>query len=78
MRSFILACIAVAVIAMASAAVLSVFQESAAAAFSTEAADLSSITGAMTTSKTLSPHGIHLNYQGMKELPVQECGRTAY
>jgi hypothetical protein len=78
MRSFILACIAVAVIATASAAVLSVFQESAAAAFSTEAADLSSITGAMTTSKTLSPHQIHLNYQGMKELPVQECGPTAY
>jgi hypothetical protein len=78
MRSFILACIAVAVIATASAAVLSVFQKSAAAAFSTEAADLSSITRAMTTSKTLLPHQIHLSYQGMKELPVQECGPTAY
>ena len=78
MRSFILACIAVAVIATASAAVLSVFQESAAAAFSTEATDISSITGAMTTSKTVSPHEIHLNYQSMKELLVQECGPTAY
>jgi hypothetical protein len=37
MRSFVLACIAVAVIAAANAAILSVFQESAAAAFSTEA-----------------------------------------
>jgi hypothetical protein len=35
MRSFVLACIAVAVIATASAAILSVFQESATAAFST-------------------------------------------
>jgi hypothetical protein len=24
------------------------------------------------TSKTLSPHEIHLNYKGMKELPVHE------
>jgi hypothetical protein len=40
MRSFILACIAVAVIATASAAILSVFQESATAAFSTEAVRL--------------------------------------
>jgi hypothetical protein len=78
MRSFILASIAVAVIAVAGAAVLSVFQESAAAAFSTEAADVSSITRAMTTSKTVSPHEIHLNYQSMKELLVQECGPTAY
>jgi hypothetical protein len=37
MRSFVLACVAVAVIAAASAFVLSVFQESAEAAFSTEA-----------------------------------------
>jgi hypothetical protein len=78
MRSFILASIAVAVIAVAGGAVLSVFQESAAAAFSTEAADVSSITRAMTTSKTVSPHEIHLNYQSMKELLVQECGPTAY
>jgi hypothetical protein len=40
MRSFVLACIAVAVIATASAAVLGVFQESATAAFSTEAVRL--------------------------------------
>jgi hypothetical protein len=40
MRSFILACIAVVVIAMAGAAVLSVFQESAAEAFSTGAVRL--------------------------------------
>jgi hypothetical protein len=31
-----------------------------------------SITKAMTTSKTLSPHEIHLNYKNMKELPVRE------
>jgi hypothetical protein len=37
MRSFILACIAIVVMATASVAVLSIFQESAAAAFSTEA-----------------------------------------
>jgi hypothetical protein len=37
MRSFVLACIAVAVIATASAAILNVFQETAAKAFSTEA-----------------------------------------
>ena len=37
MRSFILACIAIVVIATATAAVLSMFQESATAAFSTEA-----------------------------------------
>jgi hypothetical protein len=40
MRSFILACVAVAVIATTSAAVLSYFQESADAAFSTEAVRL--------------------------------------
>jgi uncharacterized membrane protein affecting hemolysin expression len=40
MRSFILACIAVVVIAMAGAAVLSVFQETAAEAFSTSAVRL--------------------------------------
>jgi hypothetical protein len=40
MRSFILACIAVVVIAAASAGVLSVFQQSAAEAFSTEAVRL--------------------------------------
>jgi hypothetical protein len=40
MRSFVLACIAVAVIAAASAAILSVFQESATAAFSSEAVRL--------------------------------------
>jgi hypothetical protein len=40
MRSFILACIAVAFIATASAAVLGLFQESAAAAFSSEAVRL--------------------------------------
>jgi hypothetical protein len=40
MRSFILACVAVVVVATAGAAVLSVFQESAAAAFSTEAVRL--------------------------------------
>jgi hypothetical protein len=37
MRSFILACIAVALIATASAIVLGFFQESATAAFSSEA-----------------------------------------
>jgi hypothetical protein len=31
-----------------------------------------SITKAMTASKTLSPHEIHLNYKYMKELPVHE------
>jgi hypothetical protein len=40
MRSFVLACIAAAVIATASAAILSVFQESAKEAFSTEAVRL--------------------------------------
>jgi hypothetical protein len=35
MRSFVLACIAVAIIATTSAAILNVFQESATAAFST-------------------------------------------
>jgi hypothetical protein len=40
MRSFILACIAIVVIAMAGAAILSEFQESAAQAFSTEAVRL--------------------------------------
>jgi hypothetical protein len=40
MRSFVLACVAVAVIASASAAILSVFQESTATAFSTEAVRL--------------------------------------
>jgi hypothetical protein len=40
MRSFVLACIAVAVIATAGAAVLGVFQESSTAAFSTEAVRL--------------------------------------
>jgi hypothetical protein len=40
MRSFILACIAIVVIAMAGAAILSVFQESAAQAFSTDAVRL--------------------------------------
>jgi hypothetical protein len=40
MRSFILACIAIVVIAMAGAAILSEFQESAARAFSTEAVRL--------------------------------------
>jgi hypothetical protein len=40
MRSFVLACIAVAVIAAVSAAVLSVFQEPAQVAFSTDAVRL--------------------------------------
>jgi hypothetical protein len=40
MRSFILACVAVAVIAAAGAAVLGYFQEQAAVAFSTEAVRL--------------------------------------
>jgi hypothetical protein len=40
MRSFVLACIAVVVIATAGAAVLSVFQVSASAAFSTGAVRL--------------------------------------
>jgi hypothetical protein len=40
MRSFVLACIAVAVIATASVAVLGVFQKSATVAFSTEAVRL--------------------------------------
>jgi len=40
MRSFVFACIAAAVIATASAAILSVFQESAKEAFSTEAVRL--------------------------------------
>ena len=40
MRSFILACIAVAVIATASATILGFFQESATAAFSSEAVRL--------------------------------------
>jgi hypothetical protein len=40
MRSFVLACIAVAVIATTSAAVLDVFQKSATEAFSTEAVRL--------------------------------------
>ncbi len=31
-----------------------------------------SITKTMETSKTLSPHEIHLNYKAMKELPVNE------
>ena len=31
-----------------------------------------SITKAMATSKTMSPHEIHLNYKAMKELPVNE------
>jgi hypothetical protein len=31
-----------------------------------------SITKAMETSKTLSPHEMHLNYKVMKELPVNE------
>jgi hypothetical protein len=31
-----------------------------------------SITKAMETSKTLSPHQMHLNYKAMKELPVHE------
>jgi hypothetical protein len=31
-----------------------------------------SIAKAMETSKTLSPHEIHLNYRAMKELPVNE------
>jgi hypothetical protein len=30
---------------------------------------LDSITKAMATSKTLSPHEIHLNYRNMKDLP---------
>jgi hypothetical protein len=34
--------------------------------------DPGSITEAMATSKTLSPHEIHLNYQNMKDLPVHE------
>jgi hypothetical protein len=37
MRSFVLACIAIVVIATVSAAVLSVFEETAKAAFSTDA-----------------------------------------
>jgi hypothetical protein len=40
MRSFILACVAVALVATASAAVLSYFQESADVAFSSEAVRL--------------------------------------
>ena len=40
MRSFILACIAVAFIATAGAAILGFFQDSAATAFSTEAVRL--------------------------------------
>jgi hypothetical protein len=31
-----------------------------------------SITKALATSKTLSPHEIHLNYRNMKDLPVNE------
>jgi hypothetical protein len=31
-----------------------------------------SIATLMTTSKTISPHEIHLNYKAMKELPVNE------
>jgi hypothetical protein len=34
--------------------------------------DMSSITTAMATSVTLSPHEIHLNYKNMRELPVEE------
>jgi hypothetical protein len=35
-------------------------------------ADSASITKAMATSKPLWPHEIHLNYEGMKELPAHE------
>jgi hypothetical protein len=31
-----------------------------------------SINRAVATSKTLTPHEIHLNYQSMKELPITE------
>jgi hypothetical protein len=31
-----------------------------------------SVETTIVTSKTLSPHEIHLNYKGMKELPVHE------
>jgi hypothetical protein len=34
--------------------------------------DPASIAEAMATSKPLWPHEIHLNYEGMKELPVRE------
>jgi hypothetical protein len=34
--------------------------------------DPASVAKAMATSKPLWPHEIHLNYEGMKELPVRE------
>jgi len=34
--------------------------------------DPGSITRAMATVKTLSPHEMHFNYERMKELPVHE------
>jgi flagellar basal body-associated protein FliL len=42
-------------------------------AFTGRSADhAGSMTKAMETSKTISPHEIHLNYKAMKELPVNE------
>jgi flagellar basal body-associated protein FliL len=64
MRMFIMLAVAVAV-------VVAVFGVKT--LFNARSADHAlSITKAMATSNTLSPHEMHLNYKAMKELPVNE------
>jgi hypothetical protein len=64
MRMFIILAVTVAIVAIGFGVK---------AAFTGRSADhAGSVTKAMETSKTISPHEIHLNYKGMKELPVNE------
>jgi hypothetical protein len=64
MRTFIVLAVAVAIVAIGFG-VKAVFAPGS-------SADPGLMTRAMTTSNTLSPHEIHLNYKEMKELPVHE------
>jgi flagellar basal body-associated protein FliL len=64
MRMFIILAVTVAIVAIGFGVK---------AAFTGRSADhAGSMTKPMTSSKTISPHEIHLNYKAMKELPVNE------
>jgi flagellar basal body-associated protein FliL len=64
MRMFIILAVTVAIVAIGFGVKT---------AFTGRSADhAGSMTKAMETSKTISPHEIHLNYKAMKELPVNE------
>jgi hypothetical protein len=60
-------------IVLAVAAVIAALGFGVKTVFIPRSADsIGSITAAMATSNTLSPHEIHLNYKNMKDLPVDD------